>query len=226
MANPHILSSVNQGTILFQIVTLYFQPNAIKLHQMTETLQIDFFFLGKRNIFFPHCYPIIATKNGVTVGVRGTAIVCDCVGLIYSSLSGGSVSLQCIIILWDKPINSVHNLYRRQGDTKKIRLFSRLLWFASSVKCLYQKKSLTGSVSLLPFAVGYFIYFVSVYFLVNLRHFSDVASSSDLAQAERRWQTVSHKNITKSAGSLRFPMKPRASSSDLKRFQSVLVLNN
>lgn len=29
---------------------------------------------------------------------------------------------------------------QKNGDTQKIRLFSRLLWFASSVKCLCQKK--------------------------------------------------------------------------------------
>lgn len=199
---------MNQGKILFQIGTLYFQPNATKLNRMTETLSIDFFFfaLGKNNIFFPTLLSNYCHKKWCRSGCQRHSY---CVWLCgtYLQFPFRWFSQSALHHYFVRQANKLCSRpLQKNGDTRKIRLFSRLLWFASSVKSLCQKKkkSPSASVSLLPFAVGYFIYFVSVYFLVNLRHFSDVPSPSDLPQAERRWQTVWRENITKSTGSLRF----------------------
>lgn len=171
MANPHILDGPISESRHNSLSNWYFilptKRHKTKSDDWNIADRLFFFALGKNNIFSPpHCYPVIAAKNGVAVGVRGAAIVCDCVGLIYSSLSGGSVSLRCIIILWDKPINSVHDLCRRT-ETPGRFAYSHVSYDLLPVLNAYakkKKKSPTASVSLLPFAVGCFIYFVSVYF--------------------------------------------------------------
>lgn len=221
---------MNQGTTLFQIGTLYFQPNAIKLNQMTETLPIDFFSLLWEKIIFPP--PTLLSSYCRKKWCRGG---CQrhshCVWLCgtYLQFPFRWFSQSALHHYFVRQANKLCSRpLQKNGDTRKIRLFSRLLWFASSVKCLCQKKKKSYRVCW-PFTVcnGMFHIFCKCVLLSK--------PEALFRRAFFKWFTTGWKEVADSLAQKHHKicriagisiLKPRASSSDLKLFQSVLVLNN
>lgn len=171
MANPHILDGPISESRHNSLSNWYFilptKRHKTKSDDWNIADTLFFFALGKNNIFLP---PALLSSYCRKKWCRGG---CQrrshCVWLCgtYLQFPFRWFSQSALHHYFVRQANKLCSRpLQKNGDTRKIRLFSRLLWFASSVKCLCQKKkkSPTASVSLLPFAVGCFIYFVSVYF--------------------------------------------------------------